>query len=785
VGAYPLVMTDPGAKVGISGGARRHGAAVTLLVAVTALFFSALFEGRTYSDVSRYQRIAYPWGAPGAPPLDEHLIHYDQAESYYPWQVFMTRAYREGEVPLWNPYAFAGTPFLAANANNALYPPRIALSRTSLSPTRVHDVFVAVHMFLAGVAMYLLLAYFRTSFAGALLGAVSWMAGSFMLAWIALEHFVVVAALLPVAVLLADASIRQRSWPAALALGPVLALLFLGGNVLFVELCFAAVGGYAAALVLARIVRAARPREHGARPRGVVGDVARFAVPWLLFAGLAAVTLLPTAELVRSMGRTPLTYSELKGYALPKSELVRLFSPPSARWYETYHHDAYHVALFGGTAVALLALLGLAARRPGAWFARVLAAVALLVALASPMLALPYVLLPGFDNFKPLGRVLFLVAFGLAMLAAFGLDTLGRLAQRALGEQRGAMTLGVVGFVAIAATVVQLRVYSPVVMHDQEPTVTQTYPATPLVELLRRDEGARVIPVGRVLPGSTALVYPLRSAGGYESIVPGRVQDFWRVVAGLPADRLSEPLPSSFEPIPEFGTLRSDLLWRAAIGYVAAPPAGIDADPTPEDSARLEVVYEGEDGRVFLVRDALPRAYVVGTCVEERDSRSALMRFQETAFDPRRSVVVEEGRLRDAGLTCSPEQASVSGSAQVVEESLNTLTLEVDATAPGFLVVNETWDPGWHAEVDGKAAPVLPANSLFRAIPVRAGRQTVELRYRPRSYEVGLWVSGGTSLVLLAILGAFVARRPARRRAGALESAHAAGMTSKRPGASP
>jgi hypothetical protein len=184
-------------------------------------------------------------------------------------------------------------------------------------------------------------------------------------------------------------------------------------------------------------------------------------------------------------------------------------------------------------------------------------------------------------------------------------------------------------------------------------------------------------------------------------------------------------------------------------------------EPTALDRTRLEQVYDGPDGRVFSVRDALPRAYVVGSCVEAEDSRSALARFQAEDFDPRSAVILERDQLEDADLACAAGEGSMDAHARIVDERINGLTVELDAPSAGFLVLNDTWDPGWRASVDGRDAPVLVASSVFRAVPVEAGRHTIDLRYRPRSYELGLWISVATVALML---GAFALLALRRRR---------------------
>jgi uncharacterized membrane protein YfhO len=51
----------------------------------------------------------------------------------------------------------------------------------------------------------------------------------------------------------------------------------------------------------------------------------------------------------------------------------------------------------------------------------------------------------------------------------------------------------------------------------------------------------------------------------------------------------------------------------------------------------------------------------------------------------------------------------------------------------GFLVLTDTWRPGWRATVDGRATPIHEAYGALRGVVVPAGPHTVEFRYRPWS----------------------------------------------------
>jgi uncharacterized membrane protein YfhO len=83
--------------------------------------------------------------------------------------------------------------------------------------------------------------------------------------------------------------------------------------------------------------------------------------------------------------------------------------------------------------------------------------------------------------------------------------------------------------------------------------------------------------------------------------------------------------------------------------------------------------------------------------------------------------------------------------------------------APGWLVVSDAYDDGWHATVNGRDARLVRANGVFMAIPLPAGEAEVALTYRPLSFRVGAWISGFSLLfAIIAGLVRFATTRPDR-----------------------
>ena len=77
--------------------------------------------------------------------------------------------------------------------------------------------------------------------------------------------------------------------------------------------------------------------------------------------------------------------------------------------------------------------------------------------------------------------------------------------------------------------------------------------------------------------------------------------------------------------------------------------------------------------------------------------------------------------------------------------------ISIDSTANGFLVISDSWYPGWVASVDGNEVPIYKADYAFRAIPVPQGSHKVEFHYEPISFKIGLIISGASLFTLTVI----------------------------------
>ena len=132
------------------------------------------------------------------------------------------------------------------------------------------------------------------------------------------------------------------------------------------------------------------------------------------------------------------------------------------------------------------------------------------------------------------------------------------------------------------------------------------------------------------------------------------------------------------------------------------------------------------------------------------------------------------GRLeQDVGDLARGDADGPSVAVPLAEYRPNDLRAVFEASGPGVFVVKDSYFPGWQATVDDVPVEILPADYIYRAVPVRAGSHRVEMRFRPTYLPLGAGIS---LLTLAGVLGYFVVRRQRTRAPQALSAAALASL---------
>src|SRR5207249_4816314 len=287
----------------------------------------------------------------------------------------------------------------------------------------------------------------------------------------------------------------------------------------------------------------------------------------------------------------------------------------------------------------------------------------------------------------------------------------------------------------------------------QPESVEWLFPETSLIRTLKgMQESYHVLPVARdvpagwwppVFPCRVPAIFNLRSGTGYESIVPLPSAALWRTVeqGGL----LAKDIPGSYCPQFYHDMLPLDLLEKISVGLLVTPPNVAPHDVHGGDALQdgtLQLLYRGLDGWIYKVNRALPRAFLTPRVLAAPDPPAALSALVDEKFKAREAaIVIGEKAARQTGLPTSDAQIeNFDASATIVADRLNDVEVKVVTPRPAMLVLNDSWDSGWKAYVDGVKQPAFRVNYAFRGVVVPEGNHTVEFLYRPTFLLVGLGI---------------------------------------------
>jgi uncharacterized membrane protein YfhO len=144
-----------------------------------------------------------------------------------------------------------------------------------------------------------------------------------------------------------------------------------------------------------------------------------------------------------------------------------------------------------------------------------------------------------------------------------------------------------------------------------------------------------------------------------------------------------------------------------------------------------------------------------------QDKEKILERLKSSEFDHINKIILE----KTPQLGLSPgDTIGVSGSAEIVEDNLNDITIRARLSQPGFLVLSENFYPAWKAFVDGEETEIYRADYTFRAVLLKEGEHQIRLVYDSPFYKLAKNISGISILFVFCVLVFSFVKKPFKRR---------------------
>jgi hypothetical protein len=706
------------------------------------------------------------------------------ALQFYPWRDYALDLLRQGQLPLWNPYNGAGAPLIANYQSALFYPLNWPSFFLPLASTM--SITVVAHLFIAGWGMWAFTGRLGLPSLGQGVSALAFGMTSYLVARLGTYPIITAVAWFPWMMWAAFGGLSTGRWRDAGWLALFAALQFLSGHAQITWYSLVLIGAFSLWWTLVH-----RPLNW----RNLLPVITGL----FLGAGIAAIQLLPTAELLRTSQRSDgLNADFAMNYSFgPLRSLTflsaNIFGNPGDGSLVTggaFFEDAVYIGLIPLVS-ACAAFFGWLAKRRNPdtvvyWrvvpFFWILVVIAFILALGrySPVFPFLFRAIPTFDLFQAPVRWHLLTVFGLSVLA--GIGTQYWLRDRAALKRARQLIVACIAVIVIA------------------------FVAPALLSLPQN--AARSI---QVLINGLIIAAIFGLAGGFLSLIQPSISDkrrglwifaVWVVVAMdmvWAAQGLNPTIAASFYDRAEFEDVPSGRgYWSAAdeeqikfktyllfdnyliavdrwqefrrtqlpnlnlldrvtllnnfdpllVGYHTQYIDLIEAH-WPASSllkaAGVSHIYTADQGQIRLDSPS-PRAWFAPSICWHTDETSLQNAIGNPDWRPEQQV-----HLIGQGECPLLIEQTAPGEVLAIDDQANSVNIAVNTESGGMLVLADTDYPGWTAAADGEPLTIFRTNLAFRAVQVPAGAQTVYFEYRPWWLLPGILISVVALVITLAL----------------------------------
>jgi len=682
----------------------------------------------------------------GYPDLCFRSIHErgdDDLEFTVPFALALKASVASGHWPLWNAATDAGIDWYARFPYLDPFYPSVALFAALPPPAALNSSWI-LHLALAGLGAAFLARTLGGGRIAAAFAAVAYVESSafranvgegYLMAIVAFAWFPWLLACIERGCLRRGARAEARWLGAGAA---VAGLMLLGGQPTDLVAC-ALVGGVYLVVVLAS--------ERERPPLAAVAK--RLAAMALLGVGIGALFWAPALHAVAASGGVPeLAMKSTRGGSL--ADLLRFLTP----------HDAWGTSQdrhlpFIAWGLALGAPFVARGRRTAALAIAAFTSLVLSLGRATPLWWALREAIPIFRAVDTSVAYVSALALFVALLAARCIDSaLDRAAARGWSSAR-VMTLAL--FAALAADVALYQ--SPACSRHGERFALRTSVGSD--PILTRIAAAAD---GRLLDHETHVTKQRLTLRRNESMALG-LEDA-RISSHFPSSRMAKLAARVPEVLLDWRDFSHDL--ARLVGHedqLADPRAARALDllgvrwliTDVDVSTAGELVIEDAGRRLYERKTAWPRAFLVARTERTSEAR-CLDRLFDPSFDPTRVALVES----DDRASPAPDSPSDrSGEVTILSRVSGSMRLKIESTAPSLLVIDDIYDAGWRARVDGASATVVPAQCALMGVAIGPGEHQVEMSYLPLGFAAGL-ITGTLSIAAVVALVLFGRRLHAR-----------------------
>ena len=735
------------------------------------------------------------------------FIHRDLSRFFYPLREFSANEFLKFRVPLWDPYIHCGSPHLAELQTCVFYP--LSAIYLLFPYPYAFNYFIIAHIFMAGLFTYILMREWGYSGYACFLSAIVFMFSGYIISVINLLASLASVVWLPLVILFYERSLKKDWVKNSIITGMFMALMFLGGEPVILYITF---------FILALLGLRIKPMVLAI---GVFLGLASFQIlPFLEFLKYTSRGMMDFNE--ASMWSMPVyALSELFFPYLSESDYIYKDYWTRQSWLLVYYMGIATVVFafislkFDSTkrrrAIFYILALGLAlsfgrytplyyflyktlpgfnlSRYPIKFFFMAAFSLAILAGMGMDYYArhaktdprfrkfLKQILILGFLlafiylvfnlSFYPICNFLKKMILNISNDFSGKIDRIEQLVITGLYNIRRGIGLfmflsvvmffgikkrinpGIVLFFILLAAFVDIFTANKNVYQNMD--IKEFLKPGSAVEFLQKDKALfRIFDSPATLRQNMFVPekdYFEGNAGLRERVVSDRGVSFGIYDAygygSLYNRRQEEVVDIIVRSDAPDATKLLDLL---NVKYVISPKIFKASGYRISKKTEKVNIYENEN--------FLPRAFLADKAVIIKDEKKILEKMKSKDFEPEKEVILEEEVLERTGRVSREESVSI------LKYEPNYVEIKAETSAPKFLVLSDTYYPGWKASVDEKPCKIYRADYVLRAVYLESGKHIVKFTYDPFSFKIGAIITLVTVFVSLYAMITMGARLP-------------------------
>lgn len=263
------------------------------------------------------------------------------------------------------------------------------------------------------------------------------------------------------------------------------------------------------------------------------------------------------------------------------------------------------------------------------------------------------------------------------------------------------------------------------------------FPKTPALEYLTKQPG--LFRVGRehveVFPPNTWTAYKLQSYEGYDPIYLNQYGKFIHFLNGGDirmgnSSRYAELSSDYHSPYLDSANAKYFIaILRDDKGRIPGDQLHYKVKETG-----YELVFKDKSAAILKNPNALERVYFAPSIITLPEGKIMDLMMNDINFDPRKTTALS----KDLDIN------TVTGMGQIIvtNYSPNQVRISTNNSSDEILVLADQYEKGWRFKMDGsEEKEISPANIIFRAVKIPAGKHEGVFYYWPQSFDLGFKIS--------------------------------------------